>query len=130
MNFIDSLRSPAVVAKERYSSRTRASRPHYRRTRRLFLTSVALAVFSFTALLALLDTDSSVQNELCSLVDVEREFVHVLYRPAQGVHRAQAHRRDAISAFAEGNRAIGEGGNRVSCRGSYATWQEGNNRGI
>lgn len=58
------------------------------------------AVLSFKALLALLNADPRVQNELCSLVDIDRELVHVPYRPAQAVHGAQAHCRDAISAVA------------------------------
>lgn len=68
---------------------------------RLFLTSAMLAVFSFKALLALLNADPRVQYKLRSLEVVERELVHVPYRPAQAVHGAHTHGRDAISAFRE-----------------------------
>lgn len=68
-------------------------------TRRYFLTSTMLAVFRFKALLVLLNAHPRVQYELCSLVDVEREPIDVPYRPNQAVHGAQAHRRDAVSAF-------------------------------
>ncbi len=69
------------------------------------LTSAVLAVFPPEApllplLLTLLQAHPRVEDELRSLVDIERELVHVPQGARQAVYRPQAHRRDAVRAVA------------------------------